>query len=355
MAFKRYGPHAYVSDTKKISTSTWANNTNNLIYAYTSSVQADRTDANSQGCFFLDVYNSPTSSISASKEYAIAYGHLGGSGSVDFTNTTGAEGYSATRWTYGQYRQLVYGDENQFFKFGDHTTPDIFVINVERRNYKQNLKPGTLNLHLSSSVTGIVGGFTKIHLTDDFGTKTGSAVLTNMGRQFNIVSGANGIMSGSNLNQTISGSYGLFYPDAGIIILNPRALSASIHGEFSIGDMHNSNQDDNNAKKLLNVISATSHTGDHDGYFICDSEEKITSQYYFTRVRNHEFNYTANPSFIDDSGTLRHNSMVDNPTVFITSVGLYNDGGDLLAVAKLSQPLAKDFTKESLIRVKIDY
>ena len=47
--------------------------------------------------------------------------------------------------------------------------------------------------------------------------------------------------------------------------------------------------------------------------------------------------------------------MVDNPTVYITTVGLYSDGGDLLAVAKLSKPLKKDFTKESLIKVKVDY
>ena len=47
--------------------------------------------------------------------------------------------------------------------------------------------------------------------------------------------------------------------------------------------------------------------------------------------------------------------MIDNPTTYITTVGMYNDAGDLLAVAKLSQPITKDFTKEALIRVKLDY
>ena len=47
--------------------------------------------------------------------------------------------------------------------------------------------------------------------------------------------------------------------------------------------------------------------------------------------------------------------MIDNPTTYITTVGLYNDSGDLVAVAKLSQPVVKDFTKEALIRVKLDY
>ena len=47
--------------------------------------------------------------------------------------------------------------------------------------------------------------------------------------------------------------------------------------------------------------------------------------------------------------------MIDNPTTFITTVGLYNDNSDLVAVAKVSQPVVKDFTKEALIRVKLDY
>ena len=47
--------------------------------------------------------------------------------------------------------------------------------------------------------------------------------------------------------------------------------------------------------------------------------------------------------------------MENNPKVYITTVGLYNDTNDLVAVAKLSQPIAKDFSKEALIRVKLDY
>ena len=90
------------------------------------------------------------------------------------------------------------------------------------------------------------------------------------------------------------------------------------------------------------------------GYLI-DSEEKISSQFYFVRAKNKEFNYTTNPSFIDTNGNLNFTSMVDNPVVYITTIGLYNDANELLAVAKLSQPVTKDFTKEALIKVKLDY
>jgi len=85
------------------------------------------------------------------------------------------------------------------------------------------------------------------------------------------------------------------------------------------------------------------------------SEETITSNFVFMRARNSEFNYSTNPSLITGSGELRHNVMINTPQSYITAVGLYNDNNDLLAVAKLSRPLLKDFTKEALVRIKLDY
>ena len=349
----RYNSEDIVLDTKRISTSTWADNNNNLGTAFTSSLQADQSLASSQGNFFIDIYNMHTGSISSSKEYSIAYGHKHGSGSEDFTNDTGSFGLSATRVNYHHYRQLVFGDELQEFTFDDHTPEDIWVINIERKNYKQNLKTGTLNLFIGSND----GGTSIIQLTDDSITKTGSAVLTMAGRQYNLVSGSSGQMAFNTLKSSIgnekSGSYGYFYPDAGFIVLNPDALAQTLGGTspnnlFNLQSNKTSNANGFNIQKLHNCIKYAAN-------FICDSEEKVTSQYYFTRVKNSEFNYTTNPSFIDEQGNIRFDSMADQPTVFITTVGLYSDGGDLLAVAKLSKPLAKDFTKESLIKVKIDY
>jgi hypothetical protein len=70
-----------------------------------------------------------------------------------------------------------------------------------------------------------------------------------------------------------------------------------------------------------------------------------------------EFNYSENPSFISGSttGTVIYSSFINNPQTYVTTVGLYNDSNELVAVAKLSRPLIKDFTKESLIRVKLDF
>ena len=339
----RYNDTDVVNDTSRATTSTWTNNTNNLQVAHTSSTQAVFTTATSSGAHFIEIFNEPTSSTTAAVQYAIAYGHRKGSGSLDFTNDTGALGKSASSNIYSQYRQLVFGDETSNFNFNGFVPDDIYVININRSRYKHNLKPGTLDLRLSGSA----GGARTIHLTDDSTTTTGSSTITNAGRQFNIVSGSLGTMSGSTLDQVSNtGSYGLFYPDSGFIILNPQALTdTSAIGLTSSVVAHTNAK---NHETLKDHISRS-------GHFIVDSEEKVSSQYYFTRATNSEFNYTTNPSFIDNVGNLNFTSMIDNPTTFITTVGLYNDSGDLVAVAKLSQPVTKDFTKEALIRVKLDY
>ncbi len=89
--------------------------------------------------------------------------------------------------------------------------------------------------------------------------------------------------------------------------------------------------------------------------FQLNSQETISSDYVFVRVKNQDYNYTTNPSFITGSGTLIYSNFINSPQTFPTTVGLYNDNNELLAVAKMSKPLTKDFTKEALIRVKLDW
>lgn len=351
-----------VNDTQKIATSTWTNNTNNLTVMTTASAQAIFATPTSSGAFFIDVYNAHTSSTAAEVQLSLAYGHRKGSGSLNFTNDEGGKGKSASGVTYAQYRNLIFGDDTiSDFSFDGHVPDDVFIININRARYKHNLKPGTLNLYLTGAFqagttavntntgSGVGTNGEVLKLTDDSITSTGSAVLTNIGRRFNIVSGASGERSGSNLTQVAdSGSYGHFYPDAGIIILNGDAISGSIGMAADRGD---------HVTPIGHqyLLGAMSESNDTEAYFIVDSEEKISSQYFFVRAVNDEFNYTTNPSFIDNQGNLNFASMIDNPRTYITTVGLYNNSGDLVAVAKLSQPVAKDFTKEAFIRVKLDY
>ena len=346
----RFDSTDMVTSTDQVITSTWSDNTNLLQTFYTSSYQYLVASASSQGQFYLDVYNeNPAMSSSAAVQMAISYGNRKGSGSVNFTrDDSDSDGYSAARSIYGQYRTLVYGDENTDFQFGNYTPDDFYVLNIERARYKYHLKNGW-NLALVNS------GTTR-YLTDDSSFNAGSSTITNIGRQFNIISGTNGAMytaSQTDINCTTSGSYGFFYPDAGLVLLNGDALRTEGIVDFvAIGA--------NNTGSATGGSPVTDRTASLEfmnriSQFELDSVEDLTAKFLFARIKNSEFNYSGNPSFIDDQGNLRFISMISQPTTYITTVGLYNDENELLAVAKLSQPLAKDFTKEALIRIKLDF
>jgi len=158
---------------------------------------------------------------------------------------------------------------------------------------------------------------------------------------------------------TISGSYGLFLPDIGTIILNAPALDLPFaSGGIALNTKRNSNTNDSNPLRLFTTSSGTIGlaTGSITSSFSLNSNETVTSDFVFCRARNAEFNYTENPSFISGStGAVLYDLFINSPTTYITTVGMYNDSNELLAVAKLSKPLKKDFTKEALIRVKLDF
>jgi hypothetical protein len=105
-----------------------------------------------------------------------------------------------------------------------------------------------------------------------------------------------------------------------------------------------------------NVNEALFYAINRGGNFEMRAEEDVTSTHYFVRAKNSQFNYSTNPTYQTGSnGQLRHQSFIQNPQTFITTVGLYNDDNELLAVAKLSKPLLKNFERETTLRVKLDY
>ena len=340
MTLIRFNTGDVVVKDEKVGVSTWTNNTNNLQTAHTSSTQDNHLTPTGSSAFYLNVFQDVATATTAEVQYAVSYGHKFGSGSLDFTNDVGSIGLSAARTIYGQFRNLVFGDETQDFTFGTHTSKDIYVINVNRSRYKQQLKLGTLNLHLSGTLP-----FKEIHLTDDSVTN-GQFDDSNLGPVYRVVSGSNGQVSGSTVNQVGgSSSFGLFYPESGVIVLNGDAFSGSLAPTLNSGETSNS---DRNHQTLFNHISGA-------GHFILDTTEEISSKFYFVRARNSEYNYSNNESFKDANNNVRFTSMQSNPKVFITTVGLYNSAQELLAIAKLSQPILKSTSREALIKVKLDF
>jgi len=82
---------------------------------------------------------------------------------------------------------------------------------------------------------------------------------------------------------------------------------------------------------------------------------ELNSTIYFCRVNHNDFNYSSNPTYLDGGKIRVKQSAEDSPVSYITSVGLYSANNELLAVAKLSEPLRKDPTNEMVLRVRLDY
>ena len=153
-----------------------------------------------------------------------------------------------------------------------------------------------------------------------------------------------------------SGSYGWFLPDVGLILLNGNALSSSFAGGgIDLVSNRTANSTQNNPSLVYNSLNRGGLDATSPGWTL-NSQETLSSDFIFARARNDEFNYSTNPSFISGStGAVLYDSFINDPQVYITTVGLYNTNQDLVAVAKLSRPLLKDFTKELLVRIKLDF
>mgnify|MGYP003643285715 CR=1 FL=1 len=82
---------------------------------------------------------------------------------------------------------------------------------------------------------------------------------------------------------------------------------------------------------------------------------EINSKIYFCRVPHNKYNYSSNPTYTDSSKIRVKDKASDPPISYVSTVGLYNSSNELLAVAKLSEPLRKDPTNEITLRVRLDY
>lgn len=306
----------------------WSTGAGQLTTFYTSSEQS--ASENNTGKYYFDI-RKDASSGSSQTEFSIAYGHVANSGSI------AADRDKPYQAVYSQYRNLLLDTKNGKFTLADNTVlNDIYVINFSRANLKEKLDAGNWQINISGSGTSM------LKLIDDSGDSTDTK-LTSLGEVFNIVSGTieNGALASSNY-------YGLAYLDYGILILRPQGIvsSASLSG-YATGSS-NVKMDANVQVLFDGLVRGQS--------FKARSEELISSAHYFIRVKNKMYNYSSNPTFYSSSdGTLLYDDFAYNPKTYITSIGLYNDNNEMLAVAKLSQPVEKSFDKEALVKIRLDF
>ena len=339
MSFKALGPEDFTFDINSVVAPVWSTLSSSLFPPfYTSSLQQSSIG----GKYYVDVYSSdPNGDSNTQLQFSIAYADKKGSGSAWYSYANPRKSPSRTVW--GQYVNLLLGEDengNDSFRFGgDNENGDRFyAITINRSGYKQSIMPGSLQ------IKGLAPGVNTC-ITDN-SLITPVVDYTPAGRRYTLGSGSfgNGVLQPSTDPDLDPGLAGYLYPDVGIIILNPAAFDPN---HFEDLDNAQPNRNSNLPDALRRYITK----------FTLQSQETIPTNYIFCRAQNHEFNFSTQPNFISSTRNLTSslNEVVSIPSTYITSVGLYNDNHELLAVAKLSKPLKKDFTTEALIRVKLDF
>ena len=285
---------------------------------------------------------------------SVAYGHIAGSGSMNQSSTQEGE----TKAVYGQFYNLLETDRNALkrndgFLIAEATASDAFFIVAERLQMKDRLNPGTWTLALSGSNTA--GASDTLYLTDN--SKLANASAAPFGERYDIISGSSGTQVGST-------KYGYFYPDAGIFVLGATQVSASLPGTAAYKTAAvgvPSVTQGNGLTPDLRVVDAVDNahklvTAIEKGSVTLRSEERQYIYDYFCRAKANEFNYSQNLTFWSGSQyDIRHSDMINNPQVYITEVGLYDESGELMAIGRLSSALEKNFSSEAIVKVRLTY
>lgn len=352
--YKRFGEFDQITGkVEVVTTGLWSGDTGSLSTFFTSSTQVSQASSN----YYLNVYNTdPASDTSAAVQYAVAYGHRTGQGSISLANSDSST--LASKATYAQYRSILLDNDDTQFTFvsssaaGTHDSDSIYVINVARARYKEKMDAGNWSLKISGS-NGIST------LIDDSGKKF-SDTVGKAGRVFDVASGSLnlGTENEATVNTTTASNgqgLGKFYPDQGLVILNPTAIHNLIGTSI----------DKDNSKGASISTSVATEGKNHfllhnaivgGGDFEARRTENVSTSHYFVRATNREFNFSNNPTFVTGSdGSFAESSFETDPKTFISTIGLYNDSNEILAVAKTSQPIPKSFDKEVLIKVKLDF
>ena len=358
--YKKFGAIDKVTNRTEIVTSgIWSGETGSLDVnsTYTSSAQI----ASVSGKYYINVYNGLTASDASEVQFSIAYGDKDGYGAPTLQQTDSST--MPTKATYNQYANVLLESGDSYFSVYSGTTAggldlrNFYAININRARYKERLDPGNISIDLSGSLRSIT-------LIDDSGGTDEN--VTTAGRVYNLVSGSLNI--GSALTASINSAtasngegWGLFYPDMGIILLNPAALSSSV--DVKLAPAYGSQKDVyHNIALSGSTYSANSGSvmllrslgGGND--FQVRRTENVSTSHYFVRANNREFNFSNNPTFVTGStGQFVQSLFERDPHVYITTVGLYDDANELLAVAKTSKPIEKSFDKEVAIKVKLDF
>jgi hypothetical protein len=303
---------------------------------------------------FQSVYDYPYLSSSANHVFDITVGI--GAGSA----LTAEEQASKKLNIYNQMAQVLVGydhtgsiqqfDEDGDILAGGTKNTDALFLNFARLLTKDEIKKGTfaLTLGVTNAFDEAGGVFTERILIQDTSGSDGYLVNSPVGEY--------GILFATNDTGTPMPAddqkCGLIFYQAGICVLT----SSVFQGLLSSPCDMNTGAEDMEAiltGSSIDDIANALRTRIYNLQF--NNTVELNSSVYFCRINHNEFNYSTNPTYLSGSKIRVKTQASDLPVSYITTVGLYNDNNELLATAKLSEPLKKTSDTEFTIRVRLDY
>tara|TARA_A100001515_G_scaffold141769_1_gene139171 strand:- start:1222 stop:2256 length:1035 start_codon:yes stop_codon:yes gene_type:complete len=292
---------------------------------------------------FQSVYDYPFLSSSANHIFDITMGYDESSVLSSSTATQNAKKINM----YNQFSQVLLGytgSRNEVRKFEIDLTLDnvglmkeAYFVNFSRLLTKDQIKKGTFSIELGTHHWTASMSATKT-LTDANASDTGGTTNT-LGGDYGL------------LLDSADKARGVVFYQAGIAVLSTSSFDgvdtfySASNGFQGISGSFVSSSITGNCDALRHRIERISF----------NNTTEINSSIYFCRVPHNKYNHSANPTYLSSS-TIRVKSVnTDTPVAYITTVGLYSSDNELMAMAKLSEPLKKDPTNELTLRVRLDY
>jgi hypothetical protein len=330
---------------------------------------------------FSSIYDYPYLSSSANHIFDLTVGYAADSPLSAAANMQGQKKINL----YNEHAQVLMGyDVNgairPFDRDGDligtsaDKSNECYFMNFSRLLVKDEIKKGTFQLIMGTGHYWVDPFNLRIQIKD-----------TNAANDYRINSpaGEYGILyaynhSGNTINNPYAGDttstsadkVGLIYYQAGVVVLSASIFTSG--GGGTGGSFYNLTAKRGILSQSAMMSASLNHSASHTitGSTIRENTDRfrhriydlqfnntteLNSTVYFCRVNHHEFNYSSNPTYLSESKVRVKTTATDSPVAYITSVGLYNDNNELLAVAKLSEPLRKSVDTEYTLRVRLDY
>lgn len=328
---------------------------------------------------FQTVYDYPYLSSSANSLFDITIGRS------TATETTFPSVIQAAKKKniYNQMAQVLYGYDvtSSIKKFDDKTQSlvsgsgieNAFILSFSRLLVKDEIKKGSFQMQLGVS-TGSTDPFQTTLTISDVSSSTNYYVDSPTG-EYGVLAVTAG---GANVNSNSGVSYdkaGLIFYQAGVVVLlsSVFARTGSLNTVESDSIWQNEKGYVVHAPQMSGTNGTTIVSGTVQDLFVSASIDgagnalrnrvknisfnnttELNSTIYFCRANHNEFNYSSNPTYLSSSQIVVKNSSVDAPVSYITTVGLYSVDNELLAVAKVSEPLKKTPDDSMILRVRLD-